>query len=181
MYAIDISELKNFSEIVNVTFYNLHNSEEMQKSIDEFREFVKENNYDNLIDAWEEFIQTDEYYYLEDSSIPMVNYVHILQQEPLTESVELLFKLTHTAQYYYIEIIDAHVIGLTGAGADLSEYIELAYWLADGYSPIEANDITFLDEDVKKLILWCRKEKPSLGEILDKAKEIVRKKEEKNE
>jgi len=166
MYAIDISELKNFSEIVNVTFYNLHNSEEMQKSIDEFREFVKENNYNDLMDA---------------SSTPMVNYVHILQQEPLTESVELLFKLTHTAQYYYIEIIDAYVIGLTGAGADLSEYIELAYWLADGYSPVEANDITFLDEDVKELILWCRKEKPSLGEILDKTKEIVRKKEEKNE
>ena len=104
----------------------------------------------------EEFKDSDSYYDLKESFIPMVNAIEVLQKEPTNKQVELVEKYAPVASVVHEYNLDFYGLGLRGCGMDLSEYIELAYYVVDGVSPIKARSIMSLTGKAKELLEFCR-------------------------
>jgi len=104
----------------------------------------------------EEFKNSDSYYDLRDSFIPMVNEIEVLQNKPTDKQIELVEKYAPVASVIHEYNLDFYGLGLRGCGMDLSEYLELAYYIIDGVSPIKARSIISLSGKAKELLEFCR-------------------------
>lgn len=109
-------------------------------------------------EAIEDFKNSSDYYDFLDSFTPIYNFVHLLSDANTDdENLILLNRLVgNIVVVVHIEDLDADVIALTGCGMDLSDDIELAYYILDGKSPIKARQIMSLSDDAEKLLKFCR-------------------------
>ena len=123
---------------------------------------ITEENKEGLI---EKFENSDFLYDLEADYTPMVNYLHILQNTPTNQQVEAVIHYAPTISIIYIDKLDTYCLGLRGCGMDLSEYLELAYYIIDGISPIKARNIMSLSDEAKELLEFCRKTAENYGNV----------------
>jgi hypothetical protein len=112
-----------------------------------------------------DFRDSDDFYSMEDAYVPIYNYVHILQSRPSTADVLLVDKYVGNVSIIEIFDVDTYAIALTGCGMDLSDNIELAYYVIDGVSPVKASQIMSLGREAKELLLHCRKYAKEFGRV----------------
>ena len=120
-------------------------------SIDADDEYTEEEKLDM-------FKESDAYYEFVDSFFPMMNYVHLLQFSAACDQINFLLEHDPVVAIGSITSIEADVICLTGGGMDLSDCIELAYYVIDGNSPVKCSQVMTVNKD---LIMFCR-------EVIDK-------------
>ena len=95
---------------------------------------------------------------LRDTFAPIMNFIHILQQEPMEEQVKLVEEYAGVCVLISVDKLGVNGIALTGGGMDLSDNIELAYYLTDGTSPIKSTQIMSLSKKAEALLMFCREE-----------------------
>jgi len=136
--------------------------------------YIKNNSFEDIEDESEEFFYSDLYNRLEDGYIPIYNFIHLLQGKPYDEWINLLSELTGSVCVIYIEDMDAHFIALLGCGMDMSDCIELGYYVLDGVSPVKASQVMSLSDNSEKLLLYCREYAKENGSIyFNKIKEFI--------
>lgn len=138
----------------------MNDSEHLIKS-DDFDCFYR--NYENEKDEFQELDEhklslVDEFRESDfiEGFIPMMNYVHILQREPDEDSIRLINEHCRNCVIISIDEIEVNGIALVSCGMDLSECIELSYFLIDGISPVSARQIMSLSEVASNLLIHCR-------------------------
>ena len=160
----------NFGEKIICEDYNNLSWEEL--SSDDIK-LINTEYFENFYDDYKEDIEQDEdqtehklslvgnfrdsqaYNELEDTFIPLVNYIHILQREPISEQIELVSKYASVCAVVSVEDLGICGLALTGCGMDFSDSLELAYYLIDGVSPITAGHIA-MGEKSSQLLKYCR-------------------------
>ena len=152
-YTIHYDFSENFENFQNLTWDLVACDDDKLIETEEFEYFYEDNNFDDKLEALEEFKQSDAYFELSESYFPIYNYVHILKYKPDDEQIELLSKLVGNVVIVYIEELEVYGIALTTVGMDLSDHIELAYYIIDGVSPVKAGQIDLSD---KELLKYCR-------------------------
>ena len=136
--------------------------------------YIENNSFEDIEEESREFFYSDLYNELQDGYMPIYNFIHLLQREPSDKWINLLRELTESVSVVYIEDMDAHFIALLGCGMDMSDCIEIAYYVLDGVSPVKASQIMSLSENVKNLLLYCREYAEKNGSIyFNKIKEFV--------
>ena len=113
----------------------------------------------------EKFMESDEYGNLLDKYEPVYNYVYVLQKKPTKKQIRFVYNLAEKCIILYIKEFDIYVIALTSVGTDLSDEIELAYYLTDGVSPVKAKQIINLNKKGAKLLKYCRKVVEEKGKV----------------
>lgn len=103
-------------------------------------------------------MDTDWYYTLQDSYFPLYNYVHILQKDVPTRSLTICRKYVGNVVILRIDELETYVIALTAGGMDLSDNIELAYYIIDGTSPVKAAQVMNLSNEAEALLMFCRED-----------------------
>jgi len=88
--------------------------------------------------------------------IEVINEIEVLQNKPTDKQIELVEKYAPVASVIHEYNLDFYGLGLRGCGMDLSEYLELAYYIIDGVSPIKARSIMSLSGKAKELLEFCR-------------------------
>ena len=171
-YAIyyDFSEKNCSEDYVNLTWDVLSGDCDKLIETEEF-EYFYEDYEDEVIEPddklayIEKFMESDEYEELMERFAPIYNYVHLLQNKPTKEQIRFVYNFTEDCVIVYIKKLDIYGIALTSVGTDLSDEIELAYYLTDGVSPVKAKQIMNLDEKDAKLLEYCRKVVEEKGKI----------------
>jgi hypothetical protein len=75
------------------------------------------------------------------SKVPMLHYGHVLATKDIISYDDLELVQDYTSvNVWSIDELDVHVLTLTGCGVDMSDQLELAYLIIDGWSPIKSND-----------------------------------------
>ncbi len=120
---------------------------------------------EELEEKVEPFIQTDPYFELQNAHTPIYNYVHILSGEPCTQDILRVKKYVGNVVIVELYGPEANVIALTTCGMDLTDSIELTYYLMDGTSPVFASHIGSLRGVSEKLLLHCREYHKEHGRI----------------
>jgi len=134
--------------------------------LEDVREGYARYDYLNLKDLAKEFKESDAYFILQDDLTPAYNEAYILKNIPTEQQILITYDCVPDISVVYIKNLDTYALALTGYGMNLSDCIELAYYIIDGQSPIEAKQIMSLDENAKKLLLFCREKKQiSFNEI----------------
>jgi len=163
-FSINISNL-GIEEIDNLSINGL--SDETIITTDEFDYWFNEEKVeyeeiedteDNRLDAVEEFKMSSAYNELEDNYYPMMNEVEITQKSICSEKTDLLHQFVPNVSALFISSLNTYALGLNAAGMDLSDNLELAYYIVDGKSPIKANEILSLSDKATDLLKWCRNE-----------------------
>ena len=127
------------------------------KCEEDMEDFESEEEYKlSLVD---DFRNSGAYDELRDTFVPMMSYVHILQNEPLDEAIELVEEYAGACVVIKIEELDCYGLALTGGGMDLSDYLELAYYILDGVSPIKSREVLSLRKEARELLEFCRNSK----------------------
>jgi hypothetical protein len=117
------------------------------------------------------FRDSDDYFWYQDSMHPMMNYVHILEYNASCEAVQFLLDVNPTVVIGTIESLDVDVICLSGGGMDLSDCIELAYYVCDGKSPVKSSQPMVIPKDI---IMFCRDKVEESGFVhMDDIKKYV--------
>jgi len=150
MATIRISNEKLLDESVrNLTAEYIMRDEELREKIADYLSLDKDDSdYEEEVD-----------YEIKERYFPMSNYFHVLESKYIPDDVMAeVTKLASSVCILYSEDMEAYFIGLTGAGMDFSESIELAYRLIDGRSPVTASNIYYLDDEAKERLLELREE-----------------------
>jgi hypothetical protein len=142
---------------------------------DEFEMWVDENiNADDeytIEEKIEMFKESESYFWYQDTLHPMMNYVHILEYSVSCEAAQFLLDIDPTVVIGTIEALDTDVICLSGGGMDLSDCIELAYYVCDGKSPVRSSQPMVIPEDI---IMFCRDKVDTNGFVgMDDIKKYV--------
>ncbi len=138
-------------------------------------ECIKENDLWEEVGYTKEEIESDDFMLeAEERFNPIHNCHHLLQGRPLEISVAFVTTKIPGVVVSAFDEIEAFTISLTSSGMDMSESVELAYYILDGISPVRASNIYYLPDDLKELLLWCREQNRPLSfmEIDNKFKEI---------
>jgi len=148
MATIRISNEKLLDESVrNLTAEYVINNEKLRNEIAEYLALDKDDPY------YEEEVE----YEIREKYFPLMNYFHVLESKHISSDVVAeVTKLASNVCILYSEDMEAYLIGLTGAGMDFSESIELAYRLVDGRSPVVASNIYYLDDKAKEKLIELR-------------------------
>lgn len=117
----------------------------------------EEDEEERKMKLLEEFRHSSAYYEMRDSLCPIMNFMHILQYTPTYEAISRVNKYARNCVIIYVEKLDTYGIALTGGGMDLSDNIELAYYLTDGESPIKCSQVMSLSGEAEKLLETYRK------------------------
>lgn len=147
---------------------NLIGTEQFDYFYDDYKDEFDaeyETEEEHKLGLVDKFRETQAYDELRDTFHPMMNYVHILQQEPLQEQIALVEKYAGVCVVLEFEDMDMYGLALTGGGMDLSDYLELAYYVTDGVSPIEAREVLSLGGEAKKLLEFCRSKAKETGSV----------------
>jgi len=140
--------------------------------IEDVREGYARYDYLNLVDLAKKFKESDAYFILQDDLTPAYNEAYILNNKPTKKQILITYDCVPDISVVYIKNLDTYALALTGCGMNLSDCIELAYYITSGQSPVEAKQIMSLDENAKKLLLCCRNKKQiSFNEIKKLIKE----------
>jgi len=123
---------------------------------------TEEEHRISLVDKFKETQAFDE---LRETYVPMMNYMHILQDKPFEEQVQLVEKYAGICVVIEMEDLDVCGLALTGGGMDLSDNIELAYYLTDGVSPVISRQVMSLGSTAEKLLEHCRKVVKETGRV----------------
>jgi hypothetical protein len=87
------------------------------------------------------FKDSDDYYNFIYNKVPILHYGHILATKDKITNKDLELVQDHTSvNVWYIDELDVNVLTLTGYGVDMSDQLELAYLIIDGWSPIKSSD-----------------------------------------
>jgi hypothetical protein len=87
------------------------------------------------------FIDSTYYYDFLYNKVPILHYGHILATKDKITNKDLELVQDHTSvNVWYIDELDVNVLTLTGYGVDMSDQLELAYLIIDGWSPIKSSD-----------------------------------------
>ena len=188
-YTINLCEMRDICNINN-TDLNYKTIEIVKGNIEllseyyEFQYFLENeygtSNIEQIIkerdvtfkEIVDEFERTDSYYEFIENFELMMCHVHITQYTPSNEEIELLIK--HCPSVVWLELEGVFQgLGITGAGMDFSDSLELAYYIVDRKSPIEASQRLSVGEKEWKVILKMReavknKEYIDLNEELEK-------------
>jgi len=189
-YTIFFNEWGDLDKYTNLTFETISSDDEDLSNTEIFEDWFEDRYGDRglnledirngdiededlrIYELVDEFRDSDAYYDLEESYAPIYNFVHILEHKPSENDILMIEKYISNVVVVYLNEVDTYALALTGCGMDLSDCIELAYYIIDGRSPVEAKQIMSLDENAKKLLLFCRKKKQiSFNEI----KEFIKK------
>jgi len=164
-----------WDEYTNLSFEAISRDDDMLSRTEEFEYWFDENyGYDGLnieevrngnvqddnlrlYEIMDMFRESDSYYNLENSYTPIYNYVHILSSRPYDDAILMVEKYVGNVVVMHLNEVNADVLALTGCGMDLSDNLELAYYIMDGKSPIEAAQIMSLSKNAEYLLLFCRK------------------------
>lgn len=116
--------------------------------------------------AKNKFLASEYFNEMESCYYPQFNYLHVLQNNSIPDkAIELCCKLTPDVVLVHSDELDTNFIALRSIGTDLSDQIELAYYIVDGVAPERAHDIFTLSEEAKKLLLDFREGKhPEMAE-----------------
>lgn len=173
-YCIYLEDL-NSESIVNLSWNKFDEQDELIIQTEQFnyyyadyvndRDKEYETEDEHKLGLVDDFRGTQAYDELRDTFCPMMNYVHILQQEPMEKQVALVEKYAGICVLIEIEKLDVYAIALTGGGMDLSDNIELAYYLTDGVSPIETRQVMSLSKDAERLLHFCRDKVRTTGSV----------------
>lgn len=114
---------------------------------------------------------------LEEKYIPAYSYVHILQDNPTETKIALTTQLIKDVGIITLTNLDTSAISLIKCGYDMSDSIELAYYINDGVSPIRAEKYFTLNHKAQELCDYCRTivakdGEVNVDEIIIKAQEI---------
>jgi len=123
---------------------------------------TEEEHRISLVDKFKETQAFDE---LRETYVPMMNYMHILQDKPFEEQIQLVEKYAGVCVVIEMEDLDVCGLALTGGGMDLSDNIELAYYLTDGVSPVISRQVMSLGSTAEKLLEYCRKVVKETGRV----------------
>jgi len=178
----DFSKKNEGSDYELISFDCVLENEELLTQTDMFVDWVEYMGYENRCKKTliEEFKDSDSYYDLKESYIPIINRIEILQNKPTEKQLELVEKHATAVSVIYEYDLDFYGLGLRGCGMDLSEYLELAYYIIDGISPIKANSIMSLSNKDRALLEFCREEVDKNGEVcFSKIEEFINKIEKK--
>ncbi|RLF43819.1 MAG: hypothetical protein DRN17_05635 [Thermoplasmata archaeon] len=162
-------------------------SDETISNTDQFTYWFEEDmdQYESIEEAIDEgelmcdlvsmFQDSVAYSELMDSLWPAMYGMEVLSCVPSKHEVNLLFEINPTVTIGKLIEFDAYVIGLSGGGMDLTDCLELAYYVIDGRSPIESSQIMTVDEG---LLEACRKERDDHGYVhIDFINKYINKKE----
>jgi len=183
-YVIHFDKWSNIEEEYrNVTWEEVSSSDRAMASTEGFEWWLDENYSDYDLDieeikeGWssnedvdatdliEEFRGSEDFYSIQDAYTPIYNYVHVLQHEPTWKEVLLVDRYVGNVVVIEIEACDMFALALTGCGMDLSDNIELAYYLTDGQSPVKASQIMSLSKKAESMLLHFRKYAKEYGRV----------------
>jgi len=158
---IDQERFTPYEDIENLTEQMLLNNNELFKKSEQFLYWVKdmstlEMNEDETIEMFKESSACDEL--VRGLKSPLY-YWDLLSFEPSEDRIELAYKLAPNCSVMYVEPLDSHFIALTGGGMDMNDTIELAYYILQGSSPIEASGFYTIGKIGENVLKRCREEK----------------------
>ncbi len=158
---IDQERFTPYKDIENLTEQMLLNNNELLKKSEQFLYWAKdmitsEMNEDKTIEMFKESSACDEL--VRGLESPLY-YWNLLSFEPSKDRIELTYKLAPNCSVMYVEPLDSHFIALTGGGMDMSDTIELAYYILQGSSPIEASGFYTIGKIGENVLKRCREEK----------------------
>jgi len=119
----------------------------------------------DVSELMEHFRNSDSYYEIQDGYTPIYNYVHVLMSEPTSEEILLVDKYVGNVVVVEIDSCDTCVLALTGCGMDLSDNIEMAYYLTDGESPVRASQIMSLSTEAEAMLHHFRSYAKEFGRV----------------
>lgn len=96
---------------------------------------------EEIVAAATAFRDTDDFHFniADDFNLSMVE-AHVLQRDKIPkEKLELVLEFCSNISIVHVVDINTNVIGLTGGGTNMSDSIELAYLIVDGYSPFSCD------------------------------------------
>ena len=104
---------------------------------------------------------SDAFHELAEGYYPMMNYVHVLQSEPIWEDVLKVYKNAPNIVLLKDDMDNCY-IGMTGAGMDFSEEIAYAYMVVDrcvppGFTIDEDSNYSLKKEAHKELVEFLNK------------------------
>jgi len=192
-YTINLCEMKELCSISDsdMSYKTIEIIKGNIKLLSEYYEFqyFLEQEYDTtdvdkiieernvtLKEIIDEFERTDSYYDFVENFEPMMCHIHITQYAPSNEEIELL--INHCPGVVWLELEGIFQgLGMTGAGMDFSDTLELAYYIVDRKSPIEASQRLTVGEKEWEVILKMR-EAVRNGKNFDVTSELEKIKEE---
>lgn len=118
--------------------------------------YIQNNLYDDVLDQVESFKQSNAFLELQNSYTPVCNNVHILSTYVDGNRVKMISKHIGNVAIVHLNDADVDAIALTSYEMDFDDSIELAYYIADGKSPVIASYVASLDENAEKLLNFCR-------------------------
>jgi len=139
-------------------------SKELMLEYYQFERFLEDNYGTSNIEKIDvpftelikEFEDYDLYYEFVDKFDPMWCDIYITQYAPSNNELLLLAK--HCPNIVWVEFSDVfHGFALTGAGVDMSDRLELAYYIVDRESPIKARDKLLIGDKEWEAVLEARK------------------------
>ncbi len=167
-YTIDYN-WQDYDTYANLSAQFAMRDDKIMLESEEFEWWLKQQDYSQGEEAptkeeqLEDFRDSDSYYEMGDAYAPVMNYMHILQERPRDEYIELVEEYAPNVVVIYIEDLDACGLALTGGGMDLSDCLEQAYYLTDGRSPIKCDQVMSLTEKSEALLMHCRGEQERFG------------------
>ena len=168
-------EMLDLLRIENLVIKYLDSNKVKIAKTDEFEEYlltkgisINELTYEQLQQEIEEFHASDDWLdMVMESRYPATNTHHILQEKNISEEkLELFLDLEIPGvTVSLLHELNTNIISLTACGMDLSESIELSYYLFDGVSPIIANDVYYVNDKLKELLVFCREKVKQHGYV----------------
>jgi len=162
-YSVRINQERftPYEDIENLTEQMLLNNNELLKKSEQFLYWVEdmstlEMDEDETIEMFKESSACDEL--VRGLESPLY-YWDLLSFEPSEDRIELAYKLAPNCSVMYVEPLDSHFIALTGGGMDMNDTIELAYYILQGSSPIEASGFYTIGKIGENVLKRCREEK----------------------
>ena len=168
-------EMLDLLRIDNLVIKYLNSNKSKIAQIDEFKEYLltkgislNELTDEQLQQEIEEFTESGDWLdMIIKSRYPATNTHHVLQEKNISqEKLESFLDLEIPGvTVSLLHELNTNIISLTSCGIDLSESIELSYYLFDGGSPIIANDIYYVNAELKELLLFCREKVKQYGYV----------------
>ena len=155
-------------EYNNLTWNEISNNDDFLSKTDAFEywfndvndkcldSYIQDGLNNEMLEQVDDFRSSDVFLDLQDSYIPIYNYVHILSSSVYDKVVLMISKYVGSIVVVHLNDIDVDVLALTCCGMDLSDNIELAYYLSDGKSPVRASEVMSLSKNAEKLLNFCR-------------------------
>ena len=122
---------------------------------DDYIELTEEELNDVKLESVQEFKDSEGFYSLQEDYDSMTNSLHILQNEPTAEEIQLITKYAPNVTVYGIEEFGAYGLSLNGCGMDMSDLLALAYFIVDEESPISVSQVMSLGTEAETALNGC--------------------------